>query len=104
MQVPSGAEGTSLTACLFGQEPPPNEPPEKLVKWIINGAQGPRPDFAAAVPDEEDDAEKRRRPPEETGSDQDGEQTGERYAPPENPEAGESEAPAPSEAPEEYGD
>lgn len=43
LRVPEGAEGTEVTVNLFGQEPPPNEPPEKLVKWIINGAEGERP-------------------------------------------------------------
>jgi hypothetical protein len=104
VQVPASAEGTSLTVFLFGQEPPPNEPPEKLVKWIINGAQGPRPDLAAAPADEEDDAQKLRHPPEEQASDQGGYRTEEQPAPPENSEGGESEAPVQGEAPEEYGD
>lgn len=54
LRVPEGAEGTDVTANLFGQEPPPNEPPEKLVKWIINGAEGERPnveDSQEADPD-----------------------------------------------------
>ncbi|NLD93291.1 MAG: hypothetical protein GX639_11560 [Fibrobacter sp.] len=44
--VPYDAEGTNCTVYLFGQEPPPDEPPENLVKWIINGAQGKRPEFS----------------------------------------------------------
>jgi hypothetical protein len=54
MRVPEGSEGTEVTALAFGQESPPNEPPERLVKWIIGGAQGPRPETAleqAAEPD-----------------------------------------------------
>jgi hypothetical protein len=43
VRVPATAAGTSITVFLFGQEPPPNQPPEQLVKWIIDGAQGPRP-------------------------------------------------------------
>jgi hypothetical protein len=42
-RVPPNSEGTELTAFLFGQDSPPNEPPEYLVKWIINGAEGGRP-------------------------------------------------------------
>ncbi|MBW8888703.1 MAG: hypothetical protein JF616_13180 [Fibrobacteres bacterium] len=55
MRVPEGSEGTEVTALVFGQESPPNEPPERLVKWIIEGAQGPRPETAmeqAAEPDQ----------------------------------------------------
>jgi hypothetical protein len=43
LRVPSAAEGTEITMYLFGQEPPPNEPPEYLVQWIINGEEGSRP-------------------------------------------------------------
>jgi hypothetical protein len=43
LRVPEGREGTEVTAYLFGQEAPPNEPPEALVRWIVNGAEGPRP-------------------------------------------------------------
>lgn len=43
MRVPEGSEGTEVTALVFGQEAPPNEPPERLVKWIVQGAQGERP-------------------------------------------------------------
>jgi hypothetical protein len=43
MRVPAGGEGTDVTAFLFGQEPPPNEPPARLVRWIVSGAQGERP-------------------------------------------------------------
>lgn len=43
LRVAEGAEGTDLTIHLFGQEPPPDDPPEKLVKWIIEDASGPRP-------------------------------------------------------------
>ena len=43
LRVPASSEGTECTVYLFGQEPPPNEPPEKLVKWIISGGEGPRP-------------------------------------------------------------
>lgn len=50
MRVPEGSEGTEVTALVFGQEPPPNEPPERLVKWIVQGAQGERP---ATVSDRE---------------------------------------------------
>jgi len=56
MRVPEGSEGTEVTAMVFGQETPPNEPPERLVKWIIDGAQGPRPETAmeqAAEPDQQ---------------------------------------------------
>ena len=49
LRVPEGSEGTEVTANLFGQEPPPNEPPEKLVKWIINGEPGPRPNLQTAA-------------------------------------------------------
>ncbi len=42
-RVPSVSEGTEMTTYLFGQDAPPNEPPEYLVKWIINGAEGDRP-------------------------------------------------------------
>jgi hypothetical protein len=41
--IPSTSEGTEMTTYLFGQDAPPNEPPEYLVKWIINGAEGERP-------------------------------------------------------------
>jgi hypothetical protein len=43
LRVPTGGDGTDVTVFLFGQEPPPNEPPAQLVRWIINGAQGERP-------------------------------------------------------------
>ena len=46
IRIPSSAEGTECTVFLFGQEPPPNEPPEKLVKWFISGAEGPRPFYS----------------------------------------------------------
>lgn len=55
LRVPEGAEGTEVTASLFGQEAPPNDPPEKLVKWIITGGAGERPSVEtdqAADPDE----------------------------------------------------
>jgi hypothetical protein len=45
--VPSTSEGTEMTTYLFGQDAPPNEPPEYLVKWIINGAEGDRPTAAS---------------------------------------------------------
>lgn len=45
LSIPYDAEGTNCTVYLFGQEPPPDEPPENLVRWIINGAQGVRPEF-----------------------------------------------------------
>jgi hypothetical protein len=48
MRVPEGAEGTDVTVNLFGQEAPPNEPPERLVKWILSGAEGSRPETATA--------------------------------------------------------
>lgn len=44
VRVPEGAQGTDITARLFGQNPPPNEPPEKLVKWIVSGEAGPKPE------------------------------------------------------------
>ncbi len=56
LRVPEGAEGTEVTANLFGQEAPPNEPPERLVKWIITGGEGERPSVEteqAADPDEQ---------------------------------------------------
>lgn len=43
LRVPEGVEGTEVTAHLFGQEPPPNEPPEGLLRWIVTGSTGPRP-------------------------------------------------------------
>lgn len=57
LRVPEDAEGTDVTANLFGQEPPPNEPPEKLVKWIIGGAEGERPQVETT---QEADAETQR--------------------------------------------
>jgi hypothetical protein len=48
IRVPAASEGTEITTYLFGQEPPPNEPPEYLVKWIINGESGERPSSAPA--------------------------------------------------------
>lgn len=56
LRVPEGAEGTEVTANVFGQDPPPNDPPEKLVKWIVTGAEGERPETTleqAADPDEQ---------------------------------------------------
>ncbi|MGE5670220.1 MAG: hypothetical protein ACM31E_02170 [Fibrobacterota bacterium] len=44
LNVPYDAEGTNCSVYLFGQNPPPDEPPENLVRWIINGAQGERPE------------------------------------------------------------
>jgi hypothetical protein len=52
LRIPEAAEGTEVTARLFGQEPPPNNPPEQLVKWIINGAVGPRPSGESILNDE----------------------------------------------------
>jgi len=43
LRVPEASEGTDLTVHLLGQEPPPNQPPEKLVKWIVEDGSGPRP-------------------------------------------------------------
>lgn len=43
LYVPLDAEGTNCTVYLFGQEPPPNVPPENLVRWIVSGADGERP-------------------------------------------------------------
>jgi hypothetical protein len=57
LRVPESAEGTECTAYLFGQEPPPNEPPEKLVKWFISGAEGPRPLTDNSSGDEQDRTE-----------------------------------------------
>ena len=57
LRVPLGAEGTQCTAYLFGQDAPPNEPPERLVRWIISGEEGPRPKLSSN--DEEDTAKSR---------------------------------------------
>jgi hypothetical protein len=46
LNVPYDAGGTNCTVYLFGQDPPPDEPPENLVRWIINGAQGERPELS----------------------------------------------------------
>jgi hypothetical protein len=46
LRVPEGSAGTAATVLVFGQEAPPNEPPERLVKWIVEGAEGPRPETA----------------------------------------------------------
>jgi hypothetical protein len=46
LNVPYDADGTNCMVYLFGQDPPPDEPPENLVRWIINGAQGERPAFS----------------------------------------------------------
>lgn len=48
LRVPEDADGTDLAIHLFGQEPPPDQPPEKLVKWIIEDGTGPRPRFVDA--------------------------------------------------------
>lgn len=60
LRVPVASEGTECTVYLFGQKPPPNEPPERLVKWIISGAQGPRPELE--VPADEDENQANQRP------------------------------------------
>jgi hypothetical protein len=49
LRVPAASEGTEVTARLFGQEPPPNKPPEYLVRWIINGEEGPRPSTESSL-------------------------------------------------------
>lgn len=46
LKVPYDAEGTECNVYLFGQELPPDEPPENLVKWILDGAQGERPQMS----------------------------------------------------------
>lgn len=56
LRVPEGSAGTAATVLVFGQEAPPNEPPERLVKWIVEGAEGPRPETAQeqdAAPEEQ---------------------------------------------------
>jgi hypothetical protein len=35
--------GSEITLRLFGQSPPPSNPPEELIRWIINGGVGERP-------------------------------------------------------------
>jgi hypothetical protein len=59
LRVPMASEGTECTVYLFGQKPPPNEPPERLVKWIISGAQGPRPELEIPAGEEENQANQR---------------------------------------------
>jgi len=88
LRVPEGSEGTEVTANLFGQEPPPNEPPEKLVKWIIDGAQGPRPSLLGEA---EEKPENRRPEWERFLRNRPGEESGEgSEAEAGNPEAAES--------------
>jgi hypothetical protein len=59
VRVPASGDGTDITAFLFGQEPPPNEPPAQLVRWIINGAQGERPAIRTTGGDESESADTR---------------------------------------------
>jgi hypothetical protein len=59
IRVPASGEGTDVTVFLFGQEPPPNEPPAQLVRWIINGAQGERPVIRTTGGDERSAADNR---------------------------------------------
>jgi hypothetical protein len=96
MRVPEGSEGTEVTALVFGQESPPNEPPERLVKWIIEGARGPRPETAleqAAESDQQKPEWERllRREPYGGGEEPRGEggESGEGAANPEGGEGGE---------------
>jgi hypothetical protein len=91
LRVPAGAEGTQCTAYLFGQEPPPNEPPENIVRWIINGAEGQRPAVSNGSDDERQpaptpswrqtptDEEMQQQPQQQEGGD--GGQTGETQQP-----------------------
>jgi hypothetical protein len=59
LRVPVASEGTECTVYLFGQKPPPNEPPQRLVKWIISGAQGLRPELEVPSDEEENQANQR---------------------------------------------
>lgn len=43
LRVDEASEGADLAIYLLGQEPPPDQPPERLVKWIIEDGSGPRP-------------------------------------------------------------
>ncbi|MCL2219236.1 MAG: hypothetical protein FWB94_05050 [Chitinispirillia bacterium] len=43
LSTPPTGPGSATKLHLFGQTPPPADPPEALIKWITGGGAGPRP-------------------------------------------------------------